>query len=501
MNYQQGLVKFIRSGLLIVAMGAPASFAFAKDSPLIQELQNRIQKLEEESQGMKADLEKNHPAAKADGSAAAFTGIKYKGLNLKLGGFLASETVYRSKNNESDISTTFNKIPFNNVVASDTTEFRGSQRTSRLSLLTQSDISADTHLAGYWELDFMGSSPTANPNQSNSFTPRTRHIYFTMDWDEPGFHILAGQTWSLVTLNSKGITPRNEVPPQTIETSYVVGFDYARQWEFRMTKDWDKKYWLALSLENSQTVGMAGTLNAGTTNTNTIPAGSPFNPGNMSINNYPDIVTKFAAETDFGHYEIYDLLRNFQSRFGPSATQTTKQSTWANAVGAGAIIPVIPKVLDLTLSGLVGKGVGRYGTTMLSDATYGEDGSLVPLNGQHTLAQLAWHVSNEWEVYGAYGQESVNPAVGSTGAFGYGDGIVASNAGCSTLGGTCTPQLKSANQSTLGFWWSFYKGDYGLVKFGAQVSHTNLETFTDSAGLAPKTSQEMFYTSLRYFPF
>ena len=504
-------LKFTKFSLMMVLglLIGPAH-SMAAESAKVRELQERIQTLEKKFDDTKTELDKNRQAQEeaATKTVAApekksSDTIAYKGITIKPGGFLASETVYRNNNNESDIGTSFQKIPFSNYAGTGQQEFRGTERQSRFSLLTQGDVDSTTHLAGYYELDFLGTSPTANPNESNSFTPRTRHVYLTADWDDSAFHILAGQNWSLTTLNTKGITPRNEYVPQTIESQYAVGFDWARQWQFRMVKDWSKTYWLALSLENSQTVGLAGAKNTGTDNTYQLPAGNAYNPSSMSMNTYPDIVLKFAAETDYGHYEIFDLARNFQSKYGPTgaANQTNKQNAWGNSVGIGAIVPVIPKTLDLALSGTKGKGLGRYGTSQLPDATYAEDGSLNPLNATHWLAQLAWHAAPTWEVYAAYGQETVDAAVGSTGAFGYGDGIVASNAGCSVLGGTCAPLVRNLTQSNLGFWWSFYKGDYGQAKFGMQYSHTSLGTFADASGVAPTTTQDMLFTSLRYYPF
>jgi hypothetical protein len=49
-------------------------------------------------------------------------------------------------------------------------------------------------------------------------------MYGSVDWDNLGLHLLAGQAWSLATLNSQGITPRNEVPPPTIDGQYIPGF-------------------------------------------------------------------------------------------------------------------------------------------------------------------------------------------------------------------------------------------------------------------------------------
>jgi len=173
-------------------------------------------------------------------------------INVTLGGFLAMESLYRSRSETADIGSSFNGVPFSNQPTAHMSELRGSARQSRLSLLVQGDADADTHLAAYYEMDFLGGAQTANSNESNSFNLRIRNIYTTIDWDSLGLEILAGQNWSLATLNSKGITPRNEVPPATIDAQYVVGFNWARQPQIRIVKNWDKQFWLALSVDAAQ---------------------------------------------------------------------------------------------------------------------------------------------------------------------------------------------------------------------------------------------------------
>lgn len=435
------------------------------------------------------------------GAAADDNGITYKGVNIQLGGFLASETVMRNNNMSSDIGTNFSAIPFANDKGYGMSEFRGTERQSRFSLLATGNVDDNTVLSGYYELDFLGTTPTANYNESTSYAPRTRHVYMNIDWNDSGWHLLAGQTWSLVTLDGKGITPRSEVTPLTIDAQYAVGFNWARQWQLRMVKDFSKEYWIGLSLENGQTT-IAKNSAGGTGNTNN-EAGSGTNWGgtNYSFNAYPDVVAKFAADPGFGHYEVYGLARNFQSRYGTGglSTQTNKQSVWTEAVGFGVIVPVVPQMVDLYASGLFGKGIGRYGTTGLGDATYAADNSLAPLNGSDWLVQATWHAGTGLDVYATYGMETVSSKIDGTA--GYGDGIVATDAGCSTLGGTCNPNIKDASQINVGLWWSFYKGNYGAAKLGAQYSHTQLETFADATGFAPKTTEDMIFSSLRFYPF
>ncbi len=79
------------------------------------------------------------PAAAAEGAAAA----PLKGITITPGGFLAAESIYRSKNEASDISSSFSKIPFDNSALAHTNELRGTARQTRLSLLVQGDVDPD----------------------------------------------------------------------------------------------------------------------------------------------------------------------------------------------------------------------------------------------------------------------------------------------------------------------------------------------------------------------
>ena len=73
------------------------------------------------------------------------------------------------------------------------------------------------------------------------------------DNDDFGAHLLAGQAWTLATMNLVGIVPRTENTPLVIDDQYVPGFTWARQPQIRVTKDFDQTLWFALSAENPQT--------------------------------------------------------------------------------------------------------------------------------------------------------------------------------------------------------------------------------------------------------
>src|ERR1700679_3428379 len=95
--------------------------------------------------------------------------IHFNGITLEPGGFFAGEGVWRSRNEQSDIGSTFSGIPMKISPLAHMNEFRLSARQTRLSLLVEGEYKP-TLLSGYAEIDFLGNG-TANSNESNSFNP------------------------------------------------------------------------------------------------------------------------------------------------------------------------------------------------------------------------------------------------------------------------------------------------------------------------------------------
>ncbi len=460
--------------------------------------------------------------------------MKYKGITITPGGYLEAAGIYRSKNIESDMASSYAKIPFENAPLSKTQEFRESERQSRLTLLAAGDVTPTMHAVMYGEFDFLGAAQTANSNESNSFTPRTRVLYGTVDWDDLGLHFLAGDNWSLATLNSKGITPRNEVPPPAIDAQYVPGFAWARQPQIRITKDFaDKQGWLAVSLENPQTTftGTAGNqlpagvsvldLVGGNGTINPAPVGSAafsgFNTVNTtSLNKLPDLIGKVAFEPDIGgarplHVELFGIYRQFYNQITVTAANTlglapgvSERTETGGGWGGSVTATVVPKILDLQASFLTGKGIGRYGSSQLSDATLNFDGSVAPIHETMFLVGGTWHTTPKLDVYLFGGQERENSQISSVGTTNYGYGNLANtvftSAGCTTVGGACSATVRSVAQITGGIWDKAFTGSYGQIRLGLQYSHTWLDAFS-GGGYTPKTSADMIFTSFRYYPF
>ena len=445
--------------------------------------------------------------------------LYYKGISVTMGGFAAAETAYRSHDETADIGSSFAKMPFANDKASHTSSETFTGRQSRYSALVQGDISSDIHAAFYGEFDFLGAAQTANSNESNSYQPRVRNLYGQVDWDQEGWHVLAGQNWSLASMNTKGITPRSETPPPTIDAQYVPGFVWARQPQIRLTKDFNKELWIAISVENPQTTFGNVTTASGVSITNTqAPTSQFYNGTNYSLNNIPDVIGKVAFDNAFAghalHAELYGLLRNYMDRVQIAAGNASgyaagvsNQTTSGGGVGGGVNFAVVPNMLDVTGSFLTGDGVGRYGSAQLPDVTARPNGKLEGIRETMWLAGATLHATPALDVYVFGGEEAErSKTFGSVAApgsalFGYGTIAGSTNAGCVVEGGACSAVTKSIDQVSAGLWDKVYNGSFGQVRIGLQYSYTERKAFADAAGLAPKATENMVFTSFRYYPF
>src|SRR5437773_1883195 len=134
------------------------------------------------------------------------TTIRYKGITLTPGGFLAAETVWRQHGQTSEINTPFNAIPLLGNGQYHQSEFFGSGRPTRFTLLGEGSL-ANVKFTGYYEGDFNSAGITSNNNQSNSYTFRHRQVWgqaaLTSGWRFPG-----GPMWSLVTEPRTGLDHR-----------------------------------------------------------------------------------------------------------------------------------------------------------------------------------------------------------------------------------------------------------------------------------------------------
>ena len=467
--------------------------------------------------------------------------LHYKGVNITPVGFLAAETVWRQHALGSDINTPFNSISMPGADAAHLSEFFGSGRQSRVGMLVEGKLST-AKLGGYVEADFLSAGITSNNNQSNSYSLRQRQAWAQAALND-GLTFTGGQMWSLVTETKKGMDNRTEALPMTIDPQYSVGFSWARQFGFRVTKSFANKFWLGASVENAQAIfsasGQAANFLLGSAGT----SGGLYNPtATYSFNPSPDFVFKAAAEPGFGHFEVFGVVRRFRDRVYPGATATTPTaagafdfSTTAGGIGANARVSILKKHIDIGGHFLGGDGMGRYGSSTLPDVTVNPNGTLALLKSAQGLATLEYHAS-KLDVYFNAGGEFVGRHFqfnGKGATVGYGS-PTANNAGCftepvpgsapSTPGfsvpgsgfqpsnpANCAANTRNVIEGTAGFWYRFYKGPKGTLQWGPQYSYFMRNTWAACGGAAltgpcpvfhltaPHGNENMFLTSFRYY--
>src|SRR6202140_2113323 len=157
--------------------------------------------------------------------------IHFKGITITPGGFLAAESVYRNRALGADINTPLNSVSMPGSGQNSVSEFFGSGRQSRISMLAEGKFN-DTKLTGYVEADFLSAGVTSNNNESNSYSLRQRQVWGQAALSN-GWSFTGGQMWSLVTETKKGGDNRSEALPMTIDPQYNVGFSWGRQYGFR----------------------------------------------------------------------------------------------------------------------------------------------------------------------------------------------------------------------------------------------------------------------------
>ncbi len=449
------------------------------------------------------------------------------GVTATFGGFIAAESMYRSKNETQSVNSNFNTgIPFNNSVNAHQSEFRETAQQSRVSMLLGGDYDKNTKLASYLEMDFLAAGASANSVSTSGYSPRLRLGYATVDKTDWGFHFTAGQAWSLLTTNKVGINARGENIPLTIDGAYVPGFNFTRNAQIRFVEDFfDHKVWAGLSLESPQ-VNFGGVSVPGTTAAGVLPAGNvtATNGGGGSLNTTqystdiaPDIIAKVAFDPGWGHYEMFGITRFFHSTITNPTTNVLSNHTVESAGGGvAAILPVVPKLLDIQVNFMAGSGLGRYSAALLPDAAFSANGAMVPLTEFTGLLGIVGHPTTNLDIFTYLGGEMINrynqniPTTNATQAnqalYGYGSSNL-SNSGCNTINNaansiatSCQAQTQAVWQITPGFWARLYDGNAGTVKAGLQYSYTQRNAFSGQGGLAPHTDDNMMMFSFRYYP-
>jgi hypothetical protein len=489
--------------------------------------------------------------------------IRYKGITITPGGFIAAETVSRSRATGADVNSTFTGIPYPNSALSRISENVFSARQSRLFLLAESKVGS-AKVSGYYEGDFLAAAVTSNNRQSNSYGFRQRQLWANVTF-ENGFGVTGGQMWSLVTESKKGIANRQEQFPLMIDPQYVVGWAWQRAYGFRVYKNFDK-FAIGASIEGPQTTfGGRGSNNNFFFN---IPgAGGGLDnfvdTSGYTANKSPDFMVKATLDPGWGHYEVVGIVSPFRARVYPCGAQPLltvatglnpaclvgvvpstasvagafNDGRTGGGIGVTARLPFAHKKIEIMGHFQGGDGIGRYSSAQLADVTARPTGTLAPIRSAAWLGELELHPTPKLDIYAYGGGEYaartaytfVNPANENTVGVGYGSPLF-NNSGCTTEGfpaptgnpqfppvpsptgpgssGTCNGDIHQIVEGTLGFWHKLYNGPKGRLQWGVQYSYLskvawsgNASTNLATVGVSqrPKANDNMVFTSFRYY--
>jgi hypothetical protein len=458
----------------------------------------------EDAAGLQQELKAAKPAPMPEASAPTAVVAekpKQNPLSFKIGiadftpfGFMDFTTVYRGTLNGGDIGSSFGSIPYGNTANGQLSETRFSAKNSRIGLRVDSTV-ADAKVLGYLEEDFLGNAATNINVASNSDVLRMR-VYF-VDVRKGPWEVLAGQDWSMMTPNRKGLSP---IPgdifyTQNVDTNYQVGLIWGRTPQIRAVYHATDEWTFGLSLENpDQYVGGAVTLPAGFTATQ-VDAGAN---GTATPNVFPDVIGKMAYDTKLGdlpfHFDAAGLVRYFKIN---TFTSTVNSNATATGYGGSvnATIGILPNFL-LVANAFDGSGGGRYISTGLGpdfivnppDASGAYSLSLV---GSYAgLVGFEWDAAPTSKIYGYYGLANYHRKFDqlASGAYvGYG------------YPGSSNSNNKQIEEFTFGLTQTLWKNpSYGDLKLMFQVSYLDRTPWYVAPGAPGKAHLGMGYVNLRY---
>ena len=438
------------------------------------------------------------PAAKpqnvAPGSSAAPTPLQIRigDVGIMPVGFMDATLVWRNVNAGSGIGSNFAAVPYNNTNPGHLSEMRFSPQNSRLGFRVDGDWKGARFLA-YNEFDFLGTSGANNIGVTNgAFVPRLR--LFWIDVRKGKYEVLAGQSWSMMTPNRKGISPLpgDLFYSQVVDVNYMIGLPWSRQPGVRFLLHPSETFTLGLSVENpNQYVGgsaggpqitppasLSGLLGTQLDNGSTSPLSTP--------NLAPDIILKAAADpSSRAHFEVAGMVRSFKV-FNPNSSKTLTSNGFAGSFNANF---ELVKNFRLVTNNFWSDGGGRYLFGTAPDVIIRGDGSLSPIHSAGFVEGFEATIKNTL-VYAYWGNVLIqrNTAIASDGkTVGYG------------YTGSPNNQNRTINEASAGFIQTLWKdARYGALSFMGQYEWLNRNPWFVAAN-APKSAHDnTIYINLRY---
>jgi hypothetical protein len=237
-----------------------------------------------------------------------------------------------------------------------------------------------------------------------------------------------------------------------------------------------------------------------------------------------------------GHYEVKGVARIFRDRVAPGTVVNSYGTTFVSrgynnealgyGVGAGAVIPVVPKKIDWIAQGMWGRGISRYQASgqfdfVLRNTGLGGDYDMQPIRTFSALTAIETHPRPKMELDFIVGDEYYYKSTYNGLANGYGSPSSV-NTGCyyenalqfaaAGLPAGATNVCTANNRNLIGaqaiFYYDVYKGPMGTLRYGISYEYLNRATWggvvATPAGFtagSPKGNNNIAFTTMRYiFP-
>jgi hypothetical protein len=420
-------------------------------------------------------------------------------------GFMDLTAVWRDKNAGSSIGTNFGSVPYNNTTNAKNSEFRFSPQNSRLGLRVDGDWKG-THFIGYNEFDFLGTGAGTNYTVTNgAFVPRLR--LFWVDVRKGKVEFLAGQSWSMLTPNRKGISalPGDLFYSQVIDVNYMAGLTWTRQPGMRVLFHPNSKATFGVSFENPDQYigGSAGgsgitlpsnlTALAGTQLDNAPNISGGTNTVLATPTVHPDIIAKVAFDPSSRfHFEVAGIERTFKI-WNPNVAPALGAGQHFTKAGGGVQVGInaeVAKGFRLISTNYWSDGGGRYLFGQAPDLVVRTDGSLSLVRAGGTVDGFEATIKNTllYAYYGGIyiGRDTTLDTNGKTVVgFGY--------------AGSANSQNRAIQEGTFGFNQTIWKNPkYGAINMMGQYEYLTRNPWAVAVGAPKGTHDNTVYFNIRY---
>jgi hypothetical protein len=413
-------------------------------------------------------------------------------------GFMDFTSITRSTNTGNGIGTNFGSVPYANVQAGSLTESRLSPQNSRIGLRVDAMVKGSKVL-GYLETDFLGqigNPPNGGLAVTSNPYPLRMRLYW-VDVRKDKFEFLAGQSWSLLTPNRRGMSalPGDLFYSQNIDVNYQLGLIWGRIPGIRFLYHPTEKVTFGVGFENSEPY--FGGANGG--GAATPPAalagllGTQINNGGSVITApavHPDIIAKLAFDPsskfhiELAGVEITNKISN------PASTPAFQTHTKAGVGGSLNLNFDVAKNIRILTNNFWSDGGGRYIFGQAPDFILRSDGAISPVHSASTVTGFE-ATAGKTLFYGYYGGVYINrnTALDANGKslIGYG------------FSGSGNGQNRAIQEITFGTNTTIWKdAKYGALNLMFQYSYLQRNPWFVATGQPSDAHVHMGFFNLRY---